>query len=132
MALTSENCFWCTVEAEDENAVDKQYRDRDFLFVSVFTLDYGVWHVPSSESDCQTRITNWANTYNTPSIILCDIDANGDGYGDISNWYDQCNCAPQNFYIDQGGVIFNYVQGAQFSADVTAAIGPEVNAPTCD
>ena len=43
--------------------------------------------------------------------MLCDIDANGDGFGDISNWYDQCNCAPQNFYIDQGGVIYNYVAG---------------------
>ena len=132
MALTSENCYWCTVEAEDEGLVDKQYRDRDFLFVSIFTLDYGIWHVPSSEADCQTRITNWANTYNTPSIILCDIDANGDGYGDISNWYDQCNCAPQNFYIDQGGVIYSYVQGAHVYDDVVASISAEVNAPTCD
>ncbi len=132
LALTSENCFWCEEEAKEEGAMDKQYRDRDFLFVSVFTLDYGVWHVPASEAECQSMITTWANTYNTPSMILCDIDANGDGFGDVSNWYDQCNCAPQNFYIDQGGVIYNYVQGAQFSSDVAAAIGPEINAPTCD
>ncbi len=132
LALTSENCYWCEREAEEEGTVDKQYRDRDYLFVSVFTLDYGIWHVPSSEADCQTRITNWANAWNTASIMLCDVDANGDGYGDISNWYDQCNCAPQNFYIDQGGVIFNRVEGAQFSADVIANISSEVNAPSCD
>jgi len=131
LALTAKNCFWCTVEAQQEATVDRQYRDRDFLFVSVFTVDYGIWHV-YNDAQCDTEINAWANAYNTDTPILCDVDANGDGYGDISNWFDQCNCAPQNFYIDQGGVIYNYVQGAQFSSDVISNITSEVNPPGCD
>jgi glucose/arabinose dehydrogenase len=131
LALTSKNCGWCQIEAQQEDPNDKAFRGRDFLFVSVFTVNYGIWNV-YTDAQCATEISAWANSYNSNTPILCDRDVNGDNYGDVSNWYDQCNCAPQNFYIDQGGVIYKYVQGAQFQADVASAVLLEVNPETCE
>lgn len=138
LALTSENCFWCTVEAGQEDTVDKQYRDRDFLFVSVFTVNYGIWNVFKNSDDltdptsCGSHIKTWATNYNTKTPIVCDVDLDGNGYGDVSNFYDQCNCAPQNFYVDKGGIIYNYIQGAQFSSDVITNIQNEVSPADCN
>ncbi|MFN7967125.1 MAG: PQQ-dependent sugar dehydrogenase [Acidobacteriota bacterium] len=132
LALTSKNCFWCTVEAQDEARASRDFGARDFVNVSVYTLTYGYWDaVPTA--NCATEVATWANTYLTNAIIVCDPDNDGDGKGDISKkQYDHCSCAPQNYYIDKGGVIYNYVAGANFYADVAAKVVPEINPESCE
>ncbi len=132
LALAAKNCGWCELEVEQEDVVDKRWRDQDFTFLSVFTKDYGVWHV-FTEAECQAEIDTWVTNNNNPSTpIFCDEDFNGDTIGDYSDLMDQCNCAPQNFYVDPGGYIYNYVQGAQFSQDVSNNVKNEVHAEGCD
>ena len=131
LALTAENCFWCTVEAQDEAVNDEKYGHRDFTFVSVFTLAYSYWTVvPPAE--CASRIEQWANDYNSTTPILCDEDHDGDGKGDATVQWNISGGAPQNFYIDQGNVVYKYVSGAQFASDVETTILPEINPETCE
>ena len=71
--------------------------------------------------------------------MLCDVDLNQDGLGDVSNqlWHgaigdEPCGGFSQNFFIDQGGVIFDY--GCSFTpgSDVTTIIAPEINPEFCE
>ncbi|MDQ7087514.1 MAG: hypothetical protein Q9Q13_06505, partial [Acidobacteriota bacterium] len=131
LALTAENCFWCTVEAQDEAINDEKYGHRDFTFVSIFTLAYSYWTVvPPGE--CASRIETWANNYNSTTPILCDEDHDGDGKGDATVQWNISGGAPQNFYVDQGNVVYRYASGAQFASDVEATILPEINPETCE
>ncbi|RMG46770.1 MAG: hypothetical protein D6718_04955 [Acidobacteria bacterium] len=131
LALTAENCFWCTVEADQEAQNDQKYRGRDFIFISVYTLTYSYWDVVPP-SQCAAKIQAWAEAHNSTTPILCDEDHDGDGRGDATVQWDTCGGAPQNYYVDQGFVVYNYVCGAQFAGDVEQNIINEVNPETCE
>lgn len=131
LALTSENCGWCEEEAKEEDINDKKFRDNDFTFIGVFTLTYSSWNV-CPPSQCEAKITAWANSFNTKTPIVCDEDQDGNGKGDFTERLDRDGGAPQNFYVDQGGVLYQYEYGAQFAADVRVAVINEINAEGCD
>ena len=90
---------------------------------------------------CATDGAAWAGTADE-APILCDSDHDGDGIGDVSWQYwhsgalpppQDCGGTPQNFYIDQGSVIYDFVCGADLSsAGIAGRILPEVNPETCE
>lgn len=131
LALTSDNCFWCEVEADQEGVNDEKYGHRDFTFISVFTLAYSYWTVVPADQ-CDDYISAWADAHNSKTPILCDEDHDGDGRGDATVQWDISGGAPQNFYVDQGNVMYHFASGAQFSGDVESAILPEINPETCE
>lgn len=141
MDISSDNCFWCNVQSGYLPAVERKYRDRDFRIVTVFTQTYaGVIPFATIEG-CATAAAAWAGT-DDDAPILCDVDRNGDGHGDVSWQYwhsgsypvpEDCGGTPQNFYIDQGGVMYDFVCGAELSSTgIEAAIAAEVNPETCE
>jgi hypothetical protein len=90
---------------------------------------------------CATAAAAWAGEEDE-APILCDVDRDGDGHGDVSWQYwhssgypvpEDCGGTPQNFYIDQGGVIYDFVCGAELSTTTMRdnVIG-EVNPETCE
>lgn len=132
--LSADNCFWCNVQADQEAANDTKYRDRDFLFITVLTLTYALTD-PIPPANCATVIGGWASRHSSKTPILCDVDMNGDNRGDVTAQYwhaPDCGGTPQNFYVDQGNLLYNFVCGAQLSGDVDNAIKNEVNPETCE
>lgn len=138
MDISSDNCFWCNVQADQEPVNDTKYRDRDFLFVTILTQSYaGVTPIPPA--NCASVIGDWASRHSTHTPILCDTDLNGDNHGDVSWQYwhpgtgtESCGGTPQNFYVDQGNVLYSFVCGAQLSGDVESRIATETNPETCE
>ncbi len=132
--LSANDCFWCQVQAGQEATNDVKYRDRDFLYVSIFTQYLSSLAAYPDATTCRNAIAAWATTYGTQTPILCDVDLNGDGRGDVTwqYWNGPCGGVPQNFYVDQGNEIYNFVCGAQLSADVENLIKNEVNAMSCE
>ena len=71
--------------------------------------------------------------------MLCDVDLDGDTRGDVARQYwhlanepEPCGGSPQNFFIDQGGVIFDFICSFAPGSEVATLIEPEVNAETCE
>lgn len=133
--LTANDCFWCQVQAGQESTNDALYRDRDFLYVSIFTRYLATLAAYPDAASCAADIAAWAATYGQDTPILCDVDLNGDGHGDVTwEYWHQSDCGgvPQNFYIDQGNEIYDFVCGAQLSGDVQSLIQNEVNPMSCE
>ncbi len=136
MDISSDNCFWCNVQSGYIPPLDDELRDRDLTIVTVFTESYGGVTAYATLEACATAAAAWAGTADE-APILCDVDRNGDGHGDVSwqYWHDASDCGgtPQNFYIDQGHVMYKFVCGAELSTTTmrNAVIG-EVNPETCE
>ncbi len=141
MDISSDNCFWCNVQADFIPPLDVLYRDRDLTVLTVFTETYGGVVAYPTESACATAVAVWAGAVDE-APILCDVDLNADGHGDVSWQYwhtasvpapNDCGGTPQNFYIDQGGTIYDFVCGGELStAGMEARIINEVNPETCE
>lgn len=142
MDISSDNCFWCNVQAGYIPPLDTNYRDRDLQVLTVFTETYGGVVAYATEAACATAVAAWAGTTDE-APILCDVDLNADGHGDVSWQYwhtvmpsdpaNDCGGTPQNFYIDQGGTIYEFVCGGELStAGMEARIINEINPETCE
>ncbi len=135
MDISADDCFWCNVQAGYLNAVDAQYRSRDYREVTVFTLSYTTLE-PVPPAQCASYISAWANDHNLDGPILCDVDHDANNRGDVTWQYFEtatCGGTPQNFYIDQGHVIYDFVCGAELSSSgIAARVAPEVNPETCE
>ena len=67
------------------------------------------------------------------------VDLNGDTLGDVSRQYwhlagqeEPCGGTPQNLFIDQGGVIFDFTCSFTPGPEVSQIIGSEVNPESCE
>ncbi len=149
MDISSDNCFWCNVQASFMPPLDVNYRERDLKIITVFTELYS-WSDGSNSwptkaytdsGACAADIAVWAGTEDDAPIV-CDSDLNADGIGDVSWQYwhsgalpapDNCGGTPQNFYIDQGGTIYDFLCGAETStAGMEAKIINEINPESCE
>ena len=136
MDISSDNCVWCNVQSSFIPPLDAELRDRDLTIVTVFTETYGGVKAYATEAACATAAAAWAGA-NDDAPILCDVDRNGDGHGDVSwqYWHDASDCGgtPQNFYIDQGNVMYKFVCGAELStATMRNTVINEVNPESCE
>jgi glucose/arabinose dehydrogenase len=141
MDISSDNCFWCNVQAGYLPALDAELRDRDLTIVTVFTESYGGVTAFATIEACATAAAAWAGEEDE-APILCDVDRDGDGHGDVSWQYwhssgfpapEDCGGTPQNFYIDQGSVIYDFVCGAELSTpNMRDNVIGEVNPETCE
>ena len=141
MDISSDNCFWCNVQAGYIPPLYTTYRDRDLVVVTVFTETYAGVVPFATVGACATAAAAWAGT-DDDAPILCDTDRNGDGHGDVSWQYwhsgsypppEDCGGTPQNFYIDQGGTIYDFVCGAELSTTtMEGKIINEVNPEFCE
>lgn len=142
MDISADNCFWCGVQAGFLPDLDAKYRDRDLVALTVFTQSYGGVVPYPNEATCAAAIAAWAGV-NDDAPILCDVDLNGDNHGDVSWQYwhtimptdpaNDCGGTPQNFYIDQGGTIYDFVCGGETSlASMESRILGEINPETCE
>jgi len=141
MDISSDNCFWCNVQKGYIPPLDTELRDRDLSVITVFTQTYGGVIPFASIEACATAAAAWAGA-DDDAPILCDVDRNGDGHGDVSWQYwhssaypapEDCGGTPQNFYVDQGGVIYDFVCGAELSTtSMRANVINEVNPETCE
>jgi hypothetical protein len=149
MDISSNNCGYCKIQAGALPAVDEMFRDRDYMAVTIFTRyhhwedgNQDVWptYAYTNMADCATDVAAWSPSEESP--IFCDTDHNGDGIGDVSWQYwhssslpppEDCGGTPHNFYIDQGGTIYEFVCGAEFSSSgIALKVMNEVNAETCE
>ena len=91
---------------------------------------------PIPLNNCAALIENWANVHSDISPIVCDVDRNNDNKGDIIWQYWQqagCGGVPHNYYIDQAGVVYQFVCGGEVNpASIEAKIINEVNPETCE
>jgi hypothetical protein len=133
--LSADNCYYCNLQAPFAAQVENDYHARDFIAVTVLTLSYsGVPAIPPSA--CDAYITGWANEHGVNGPILCDVDLDGNGRGDVTwQYWHQAGCGgtPQNFYIDQGHTIYQFICGGELSyAMIQSRIFLEVNPETCE
>jgi thiol-disulfide isomerase/thioredoxin len=131
------NCPPCQAQANVMHFVQEDFRDRDFIVISVMNLQYQTL-TPIPPALCQSQIASWATVHQDVSPIVCDTDLDGNGLGDIiwQNWVNQgqgCGGVPQNRYIDQGHVVYDFVCGGETSvAGISARIAGEINPETCE
>jgi len=147
MDLSADNCYYCNEQASGGSShvpyhdIDVRYRDRDFIFLTILTLDYNTLEaIPPGQ--CASVIEAWANRNNESTPVLCDVDLDGNGKGDVTMqfWHDVsmfpdpewCSGTPQNFFIDQGHVIYRFDCGSTYGEEVEAAILPEINPESCE
>ena len=135
MDISSDNCIYCKFQSQFIGPLDIDYRDRDMAFITVFTQSYGGVTPYANEAACAADVALWAGASDA-APILCDTDLNGDNHGDVSwqYWHQpDCGGTPQNFYIDQGNVIYNFTCGGELSrSSMEVKIVPEVNPETCE
>ncbi|GEM_PF-3792949 len=142
MDVSSEDCFWCNVQKGYIPPLDQSYRDRDLRVITVFTQYLAGITAYANEADCAAGAAAWAGA-NDQAPILCDVDLDSDGHGDVSWQYwhpamptdpvNDCGGTPQNFYADQGGVIYDFTCGAELSTTtMEAKIINEINPETCE
>ncbi|RMG44215.1 MAG: hypothetical protein D6718_10465 [Acidobacteria bacterium] len=143
--LSADNCYYCNEQASGGGAhvpyhdIDVKYRDRDFINITVLTLDYTTLE-PIPPSQCASVIEGWATRNNEATPVLCDVDLDGDNRGDVTTqfWHsindfpEWCTGTPQNFFIDQGNVIYEFDCGAVYGEEVESRILPEINPETCE
>ena len=135
MDISSNNCVYCKLQSAYIGELDIDYRDRDMAFVTVFTRSYGGVTPYTTEAACAADVALWAGATDA-APILCDTDLNGDNHGDVSwQYWHQADCGgtPQNFYIDQGNVLYNFTCGGELSRNsMEVKIVTEVNPETCE
>jgi hypothetical protein len=133
--ISANNCTFCNLQAPFAAAVEEKYGSRDFVGATVLTKFYQT-REPIPEEQCQAFMTNWVNQHGSVGPLLCDIDLDGNGRGDVSDQYwtvAGCGGTPQNYYIDQEGVVYSFVCGGQLSeAQIINSIIGEVNPETCE
>ena len=133
------DCFWCNLQAPTFHEVDLAYRDRDFILLTVLNASEFAPRPYADADACATGIAAWVEQHDEHTPVLCDVDLDRNGLGDVSNqfWHDivdddPCGGFSQNFFIDQGGVIFAF--GCSFTpgTEVSTIIEPEVNPESCE
>lgn len=137
--LSSDDCPWCNLQAPTFHAVDLAYRDRDFIEITVFNQFFSGPFTYSSTAACAAAVLAWVDRHGVLSPVLCDVDLNGDTLGDVARQYwhlanepEPCGGSPQNFFIDQGGVIFDFTCSFTPGPEVETRILPEINPESCE
>ncbi len=135
MDISADDCFWCNVQADYNHEIDQKYRARNFTNLTIFTKTYHGLVPYASPEECAAAISDWATRHNEINPVLCDVDMDGDGKGDVSMQYwhqDDCGGTPQNFFISQGNVIYDFKCGGITGATVEGLIQGEVDEETCE
>jgi glucose/arabinose dehydrogenase len=131
--ISADNCFWCDVQADYIHGVYDDFGARDFMPITVLTLKYaGIQPIPPEQ--CATVIGDWAARNNEDTPILCDTDHDNDNRGDVSDqWWNSTCGTPQNNYIDQGHVVYEFKCGAELSeAAIAGHLVGKINDETCE
>ena len=133
------DCFWCQLQAPTFPPVDEEFRDRDFILLTVLN---GSEFFPRPYDDpaaCTAGIAEWVELHGEKTPVLCDVDLDGNDDGDVTQqfWHDQFDSAPcggfsQNIFFDPGGVIFDFVCSFVPGETVTTIIAPEINEESCE
>jgi hypothetical protein len=131
--MSALNCYWCGVQAPLHWRLESKYKDRDFRMITVMTSNY-LTLSPINPSECASRISAWADQYKELHPILCDSDLNGNNVGDVSQQIAQSGCGtPQNLFIDQGNVFYDFLCGAFLSeGEVEPLFTNELNPESCE
>jgi hypothetical protein len=131
--ISALNCGACATQASLARMIDIQYRMRDFMNVTIMLNSYGDWSAISPD-DCAAQINAWQEAYREITPILCDTDLDSNGVGDVSEMLDTGGCGtPSNWFLDQDGVVFNFLCGAYSSPQpYIDIITPEINPETCE
>jgi hypothetical protein len=140
--ISADNCFWCNVQADSYGPIDQTYEQRDFARLTVFTKSYQTLET-YTEEECGPAIADWSNRHVEYGPVLCDVDLDGNGQGDVTRqfWHnssepehpgEECGGTPQNTFIDQAGVIYDFSCGGTLGGTVETIILPEVNPETCE
>jgi hypothetical protein len=133
------DCFWCNLQAPTFPEVDQSFRGRDFILLTVLNASEFAPRPYGSPEACAAGIQDWVDQHGEQTPVLCDVDLDGNGLGDVSTqlWHDAIDDEPcggfsQNIFVDQGGVIFNF--GCSFTpgTEVTTIIAPEINPERCE
>jgi len=134
--LAVRNCFFCVLEAPTYDAVDMEFRGRDFVQLTVFTENLS-GPFPFDPPNCAPAIAAWADEHGEKNPILCDSDLNNDGIGDISDAFahlgideEPCGGMPQHLFIDPGGVMFAFQCAFTPGPEVADFIRPATNPET--
>jgi hypothetical protein len=133
------DCFWCQLQAPTLPPVDRQFRDRDFILLTVLNASEFSPRPYTDPAACAAGIAAWVDLHGETTPVLCDLDLDGNGDGDVTQqmWHAQfddepCGGFSQNFLIDQGGVIFDFICSFVSGDEVATSIAAEVNAETCE
>jgi len=137
--ISADNCVFCNLQAPTFHAVDLQFRDRDFILLTVLTRSLLGPKPYVTPEDCATAIADWSERHGETSPVLCDVDLNGDDVADVAGqfWHpgsgpESCGGTPQNLFIDQGGVIFDFSCAFTPGPEVVEIIAAEVNPEWCE
>jgi hypothetical protein len=131
-------------------AVDRDYRDRDVIFMTVLVQSYTSL-AAITPANCQNAILSWARSHNELYPILCDTDLDNNGQGDVitqlwhvddpatggagepadADW--ECGGTPQSFLVDQGNVMYGFLCGAYDALQpYYDMVSSEANPETCE
>jgi len=133
--LSAINCVFCNSQADVFATIEEDWRDRDVVFVTIMNQNFQTL-APIPTANCAAQILGWVNLHNETNPILCDVDNNGDGDGDVIRQYwhaADCGGTPQNFYIDQGHTIDEFICGGELGAgSITTKLSALANPETCE
>ncbi len=122
--LGASDCFWCHVQADNEDSIEDKYRKRGFTTVLVLEKNLGGATPYTDTTGCTNAINAWRAEEGGDYLILCDRDTNGDNVGDVWQQFNRstCNGFPQNYYLDRNWVIYDHVCGWDSSADTRIGV----------
>jgi len=137
--ISALDCTFCQLQTQYAVAVENDYHAQDFIAITILTNSFTTL-APIPTALCESRITNWANTWGQASgpvtgPIVCDVDSDGNGNGDATDqwWRAGCGGTPQNHYIDQGFRPYQFICGGELTyATIEGQIVNEVNPETCE
>lgn len=130
--LGASDCFWCHVQADEEDRIEDKYRKRGFKTVLVLEKNLSGARPHANQTECTNAINAWRAEEGGDYTILCDVDSNGDNIGDVWQQFNRptCNGFPQNYYLDRNWVTYNHVCGWDSGAETH--IGTKVHAEWCE
>jgi glucose/arabinose dehydrogenase len=123
--LGASDCFWCHVQADDEDRIEDKYRKRGFKTVLILEKNLGGAIPYADAASCAAAIAAWRTEEGGDYTILCDRDsADAGGVGDVWEQFNRasCNGFPQNYYIDRNWTTFDHVCGWDSSADTRIGV----------
>ena len=139
MEIAAQDCFWCELQGPTMPAVVNDYRARDFMIVTVMNASEIGRRPYADAASCAVEIADWASRHGETHPILCDVDLDGDQVSDVTAQYwhnpsdpQPCGGFGQNFFVDSGGVIFDFICSLATGDAIETIIQPEINAESCE
>jgi glucose/arabinose dehydrogenase len=137
MDLSALDCYYCSVQAYFHFLLERNLAPRDLKIITVMHQTYGSGHPPIPPANCASEIQAWQLEHRERNPIVCDTDLDSNGTADVYEQlhaaWDGCYGTPQNFFIDQGFVLYDFWCGASTIVDpYLTTLEPECNPETCE